>query len=300
MTPEFRVGVAYPQSELKGDPTAYRQFGIAAEELNFDHLMMFDHPVNAVHGIDRDLPLPVRAYNERDPFHDPFVAFSHLAALTERIEFVTGILVLPQRQTALVARQAADLALFSGGRLRLGVGIGYNPVEYQALGQDFRRRGRRIDEQIPYLRQLWTGDPTTFQGEFDQIVEAAVFPGPGSKIPIWLGGSSDIAFRRAARLADGFIFGYGFSSPALESWSRVRELLREEGREEDDFRAVFSLLPTDEGSHTIDDIADVLPRLRDAGATDITVATARHGLTTLTRHIDLLAEIRDRADAALA
>lgn len=300
MSPErIRIGIAYPQSELGGDPEAFRRFGVEVERLGFDHLVMFDHPVNAVHGIDREPPLPVRAYTERDPFHDPFVAFAHLAALTERIELITGVLVLPQRQTALVARQAADVALLSGGRLRLGLGVGYNPVEYEALGQDFRTRGRRLDEQIPYLRSLWTGLPQTFHGEFDSIVAAAVVPPPPAPIPIWIGGGSPAAFRRAVRLGDGFIFGYGFGETALDDWVRLRTMLGDAGRSVDGFRSAFSLLPEEVGSRDLGDIVDAVLRLRDAGATDATVTTARHGLSTLREHLDFLAEIRGRVDDGL-
>src|SRR5271154_5397908 len=133
------IGVAYPQIELHGDPIAVGQFGRAVEDLGFDHLLAYDHVLGAVHA-DRT-PKLLGPYTERDPFHDPFVMFAYLAGITERIGFATGILVLPQRQTALVARQAADVDLLSAGRLRLGVGIGWNDVEYQALGQDFTTRG---------------------------------------------------------------------------------------------------------------------------------------------------------------
>ncbi len=227
------------------------------------------------------------------------MAFAYLAALTERIELVTGILILPQRQTALVARQAADVSLLSGGRLRLGVGIGYNPVEYDALGQDFRTRGRRIDEQIPYLRSLWRGEPVTFDGEFDRIDRAAVFPPPAERIPIWLGGSSDVAFRRAARLGDGFVFGYGFGDAAFAGWTRVQELLREAGRPVDGFRAVFNLLPESTGSESLDSILAVLPRLVEAGVTDVVVPTARHGLQGLDEHLEFVRALKEGADGVL-
>lgn len=299
MAISVKLGVAYPQNELGADPEALHRFGVTAEELEYDHLLMYDHVVGAVHGVDRDPPLPERSYHEKDPFYDPFVAFGYLAAVTRRIELVTGILILPQRQTALVARQAADVSLLSGGRLRLGVGIGYNPVEYHALGEDFHTRGRRVSEQIPYLRRLWTGEPITFTGDFDQIDRAAVYPPPRQPIPIWLGGSSDSAFRRAAKLADGFIFGYGFRDEAAQAWRRLQELLREEGRPTDGFRALFNLLPDSPGSSTIREIADALPRLRDAGATDVTVSTARFGLTTVEQHLDFLTEVKARADEVL-
>src|SRR5262249_52891598 len=142
-------------------------------------------------------------YDENDPFHDPFVLFAYLAGRTERLAFVTGVLVLPQRQTALVAKQAADLALLSGDRFRLGVGVGWNPVEYTGLGQDFATRGLRLDEQIGLLRRLWGEPVVSFEGRFDAIDRAGTVPRPRRLIPIWLGGWVEAALRRAARLGDG-------------------------------------------------------------------------------------------------
>lgn len=298
MITRMRLGVTFPQDELSGDPLALRRFAIAAEELGYDHVLLYDHVAGAVRGVDRQPPLPERTYGEKDPFHDPLVAFGYLAAITQRIELITGILILPQRQTVLVARQAADVDLLSGGRLTLGVGIGYNPVEYHALGAGWTTRGRRLDEQIPYLRRLWSGEPVSFTGEFDQIDRAAVYPPPTRPIPIWLGGSSEAAFRRAARLADGFIFGYGLRDEAVRSWQRVQQLLREQGRAPDGFRALFNLLPDRPGT-TLDQAVDALPRLRDAGATDIALTSGRHGLRRLDEHIGFITELKARADAAL-
>src|SRR5580698_63345 len=200
----MQIGVVYPQIELGGDPIAVRRLGLAVEQLGFDYLLAYDHVLGAVHA-DR-IPLLTGPYTEHDPFHDPLVMFAYLAGITQRIHFATGVLILPQRQTALVARQAADLELLSGGRLRLGVGIGWNHVEYQALGEEFRTRGARQEEQIGLLRALFTEPIVDFDGRFDRIDRAALVPKPDRPIPIWLGGSSEAAHERAARLADGFIF----------------------------------------------------------------------------------------------
>src|ERR1700719_2430165 len=200
----MQIGVVYPQIELHGDPSAVRLIGRAVEDLGFDHLLAYDHVLGAVHTDRR--PQLTGPYTEHDPFHDPLVMFANLAGITERIGFTTGILILPQRQTALVARQAADVDLFSGGRLRLGVGVGWNPVEYEALGQDFHTRGARQEEQIGLLRRLFTESIVDFSGRFDRIDRASLLPKPTRSIPIWLGGSGEKAFDRAARLGDGFIF----------------------------------------------------------------------------------------------
>src|SRR3954447_7080327 len=163
----MKIGAVYPQTELRGDPTAVGRLGRAVEELGFDHILAYDHVLGAVHA-DRERPL-TGPYNEHDPFHDPFVMFGYLAGITERIQFATGILILPQRPTALVARQAADLDLFSHGRFRLGVGVGWNYVEYDALGQDFHTRGKRQEEQIELLRRYWTEPVVSFEGRFDRV-----------------------------------------------------------------------------------------------------------------------------------
>src|SRR4051794_20086417 len=200
----MQIGAVYPQNELRGDPSAVRRIGTVVEALGFDHLMAYDHVLGAVHA-HRSPALP-GPYTERDPFHDPFVMFAHLAGITERISFATGVLVLPQRDTALVARQAADVDLLSGGRLRLGGGVGWNYVEYDALGHDFHTRGAREEEQIDLLRRLFTEPVVDFKGRFDRVDRAALVPRPARPIPIWMGGSSRAAFERAARLADGFMY----------------------------------------------------------------------------------------------
>src|ERR1700691_5635441 len=172
----MEIGVVYPQTELRGDPEAVRKIGTGVEDLGFDHLLAYEHVLGAVHA-DRTPPL-TGPYTEHDPFHDPLVMFAYLAGLTERIGFVTGVLILPQRQTALVARQAADVDLLSGGRLRLGVGVGWNHVEYDALGQNFHTRGAREEEQIQLLRLLWTEEVIDYTGRFDRVDRAGTSPRP--------------------------------------------------------------------------------------------------------------------------
>src|ERR1700694_4016532 len=224
----MQIGAVYPQNELRGDPSAVRRIGRAVEDLGFDHLLAYDHVLGVVHA-DRT-PQITGPYTEHDPFHDPFVMFAYLAAITERIAFVTGILILPQRPTALVARQAADVDLLSGSRLRLGVGVGWNYVEYEALGQDFRNRGARQEEQIRLLRRLFTEPVVDFSGRFDQVDRAALVPKPSRSIPIWLGGHCEAAFDRAPRLADGFIFFGGKSGQVVDDWKRLKDQLGALGR----------------------------------------------------------------------
>jgi len=291
----MKLGIIYPQIELGGDTGALRDYAQATEDLGFDHLVMYDHVIGASHE-DRDPPL-WGGYTEKHPFHDPLVAFAYLSGQTERIEFVTAILILPQRQTVLVARQTADVDRMSGGRLRLGVGAGYNPLEYHALGADFSTRGKRLTEQIPYLRRLWTEELISFEGEFDQIDRANIVPRPDRLIPIWGGGFAEPAFRRAVRLADGFIFGYGLSDAASNGWLRVQELLAEAGRPVEEFGAQFLLHPPD-GPYTDEEITEGLLRLQRAGATHASIFTMGRGFTGVDQHIQYLAGVKSRYEEA--
>ncbi len=281
----MEIGVAYPQIELRGDPTAVGEFGRAVEELGFDHILAYDHVLGAVHA-DRT-PALTGPYTERDPFHDPFVMFAYLAGITERISFATGILVLPQRPTALVARQATDVDLLSDGRLRLGVGVGWNYVEYEALGQDFHTRGARQEEQIELLRRLFTEPVVDFSGRFDRIDRASLVPKPTRSIPIWLGGSGENAFDRAARLADGFIFFGGGVDHAVASWRRMRERVGALGRSAADFGGDYVAL----SGADVGELTREIGAWREAGGTHVTVVTMGLGLDSVGSHTDYLASL---------
>jgi probable F420-dependent oxidoreductase len=283
----MQIGAVYPQTELAGNPAAVKQIGRAVEDLGFDHLLAYEHVLGAVHA-DRARPVP-GPYTERDPFHDPLVMFAYLAGMTERIQFTTGILVLPQRPTALVARQAADVDLFSGSRLRLGVSIGWNHVEYEALGQDFRTRGARLEEQIEILRQLFTEPVVDFSGSFHRLDRVALMPKPARSIPIWLGGSSEAAFDRAARLADGFIFFGGGIDDVVDRWKGLRDRVRSLGRSVDDFGADWIALP----HGGIDDVRADVDRWREAGGTHISLVSMGLGLESADGHTDYFASVAE-------
>jgi probable F420-dependent oxidoreductase len=280
-----QIGVVYPQIELGGDPSAVRRFGRAVEELGFDYLLAYDHVLGAVHS--GRAPRLTGPYTERDPFHDPFVMFAYLAGITERIGFATGVLILPQRQTALVARQASDVDLLSDGRLRLGVGVGWSPVEYEALGQDFRTRGTRQEEQIELLRRLFTEPIVDFAGRFDRIDRAALVPKPARSVPIWLGGSSEKAFERAARLGDGFIFFGGGIDQAVNNWRKVQDLVRANGRAVETFGGEYVVLPWGE----IDELTEQIDAWHRAGGTHASVVTMGRGLDSVEGHINLLSTL---------
>lgn len=286
----MKIGLIYPQTELQGDPAAVRRIGLATEEIGYDHLLAYDHVLGAHH--DREPP-PAGPYTDKHPFHDPFVMFAYLAGITQRIELVTGVLILPQRQTALVARQAADVDLLSGERLRLGVGIGWNYVEYDALGQDFHTRGKRVGEQVELLRALWSEPVVDFTGTFDRVDRATLNPRPRRRIPIWMGGFSEPALRRAARIADGFIFADGVSD-SNEMLSKLRGYLEEEGRSADQFGLQCNML----FAKSPEAVVERALRWRDAGGTHAAVVTMGQGFTTADEHVDYARRAADALRSA--
>jgi probable F420-dependent oxidoreductase len=227
----MRFGAIFPTSEIGNDPIVIRDFAQAAEALGYAHIMTYDHVVGATHD-GRDPPLN-GPYTEHDPFHEPIALFGYLAAATKHILLSTGVLILPQRQTALVAKQMAELDLLSGGRVVLGVGTGWNYVEYGALGVDFDRRGALLDEQIAVLRALWTEPLVDFQGEFHRIDRAGLNPMPRKPIPIWMGGFGKRPVERAARAGDGYIFGGNAEAAVLAEY--LISQLRVNGRDSADF-----------------------------------------------------------------
>jgi probable F420-dependent oxidoreductase len=286
----MKIGAVYPQTELKGDPQAVHDIGIAVEKMGYSHLLAFDHVVGASHDREPELWGP---YTENDPFHDPFVMFAYLAGITRKIELVTGVLILPQRQTVLVAQQAADLDLLSHERLRLGIGTGWNYVEYDALGQDFHTRGARADEQIEFLRRLWSEHVMSFDGKFDRLDKGNILPRPRRSIPLWVGGFTEPAFRRGGRLGDGYIFA-GDLDHAAEGLARVRHHLSESGRSEDGFGKELIMLR----AKSPEDVAETVKRWHEMGGTHATVNSMGQGFTTIEAHIDYLADVRHHLDQA--
>lgn len=287
----MRIGVAYPTTEVAGDPDAVRKFVRAADEFGYTHLMAYDHVLKTPHA-GRE-PALTGPYTEKDSFHDPFVLFGFAAALSDKLEFVTGVMVLPQRQTVLVAQQAADVDLLSRERLRLGVGIGWNYVEYEALGQNFKTRARRLEEQCGLLRELWTNPIVSFEGRFDRIDRGGINPRPRRAIPLWIGGHSEPAYERGARIGDGFVFAAN-GSDAVQALARVRHHVSGLGREVDglgsELLAIFARTPQE--------AADDLRAFREAGGTHGCVPSMGKGLgPDIDAHIDYLAEAKRILDA---
>ncbi len=229
----MKVGIVFPQTEIGHEEAAIREFGQAAETMGFASIMAYDHVLGAG---TRTRPDWRGAYSIDTSFHEVFSLFSYLAALTSSIELVTGVLVLPQRQTALVAKQASAIDILSRGRLRLGVGIGWNAVEYEALNENFHNRARRMEEQIAVLRALWTEREVMFVGRWHHIDHAGLWPMPVQQpIPIWIGGTADAAIKRAARLADGFLPNGQLGPQHRQQIALLRKELTANGRDPDTF-----------------------------------------------------------------
>jgi probable F420-dependent oxidoreductase len=226
-----KIGVVFPQTEIGQDPAVIRDYAQAVESMGYTHILAFDSVV----GANPDRPGGWDSqFTYRHAFHEPFVLFGFCAAVTRRIELVTGIIILPQRQTALVAKQAAEVDVLSGGRLRLGIGVGSNAVEFEALGESFGNRGRRVEEQLEVMRLLWTRELVTYAGRWHRMPDAGINPLPVQRpIPIWMGGDSEVVIRRMARLADGWITLPSFRpGPAAQATiDRLHGLIREAGRD---------------------------------------------------------------------
>jgi probable F420-dependent oxidoreductase len=196
-----RIGVVFPQTEIGGDVGGVRAYAQRVEELGFRHVLAYDHVVGADPEVHRGWQGP---YNLTSTFHEPMVLFGYLAGITS-LELVTGIIILPQRQTVLAAKQAAEVDLLTGGRFRLGIGLGWNAVEYEALGEEFSNRGRRVDEQVELMRMLWTQPSVSYDGRYHRVTGAGLAPLPMQRpIPVWFGAQSERAYQRVGRLADGW------------------------------------------------------------------------------------------------
>jgi probable F420-dependent oxidoreductase len=278
----MRVGVVFPQTELGGDPGAVRAFATAASELGYAHIAVFDHVVGADPAVHQGWAGP---YDIDTTFHEPFVLFGYLAALTS-LELVTSILILPQRQTVLVAKQAAEVDLLTGGNFRLGVGLGWNEVEYEALRKDFSDRGARLTEQVELMRRLWTERSVSVAGDYEHVTGAGIAPLPVQRpIPIWIGARADVPLRRAGRIADGW-FPMDQPGPALaRSTEIVHAAAVQAGR---DPTALGMEGRINVGSDSSSSIDQQIAAWREAGATHLSINTMRSGFSTVDEHIAAL------------
>jgi probable F420-dependent oxidoreductase len=282
-----RIGVVFPQTELGGDVGAVRAYGEGVEELGFTHVLAYDHVVGADPAVHHGWAGP---YDVRTTFHEPFVLFGYLAALTS-LELVTGIIILPQRQTVLAAKQAAEVDLLTAGRFRFGVGLGWNRVEYEALGKDFSNRGDRLDEQVMLMRRLWTEATVTHDGVHERVTGAGLAPLPVQRpIPVWFGAVYERALRRVGRLGDGWFPQVPPGDRLEESQSIMRRAAVEAGRDPDAL-GMEGRISWGEGD--IDKLTRQAGKWRDAQATHLSVNTMGAGLGSVDDHLAALAKASD-------
>ena len=284
----MRLGAIFPQTEIGADPSAVKDFAQAAEDLGYDHILVFDHVLGADQTKRDSWDRP---YNIDDMFHEPFVLFGYLAGITEKIEFTTGVLILGQRQTGLVAKQAAEVDVLTGGRLRLGIGIGWNDVEYEALGQNFSNRGRRSEEQIDLLRMLWTEESVNFEGRYHKVSDAGINPLPIQRpIPIWLGGGEDRVIQRIGKMAAGWFPQFQPNSAGQEKIGIMREAGVNAGRDPKAIGIEGRVsLATDDQS----DWEKIGASWDEIGATHFSINTMKAGLKGPDQHIEAIKRFKE-------
>ena len=285
----MRIGVVFPQTEMPADPIAIRDYSQAAEALGYTHILAYDH----VLGANTDRPGGWSGpYNYRDSFIEPFVLFSYLAGVTKSMEFASGVFILPQRETALFAKQAATLDVLCNGRLRIGIGTGWNAVEYEALNQDFHTRGKRQEEQVTLLRELWSNPLVTFKGHWHSIPDAGLNPLPVQRpIPIWFGGGADAVLRRIARMGDGWMPNLRTAAGAAPYLELLDRYLVENGRS----RADIGLEPRI-AWHTgnLEHLHRQKEEWQALGATHLSLNTMYAGFTTVEQHIEAVRQFAER------
>jgi probable F420-dependent oxidoreductase len=286
----MNIGFVYPQTEFGNEPTAILDLAQSAEELGFSYVLAYDHVV----GVNPERQDWNGPYDFNSAFQSPFLLFSFMTGATKQLGFATGILILPQRQTALAAKQAATLDVLSGGRLRLGVGVGWNEPEFTALGENFHDRGRRIEEQVQVLRALWTNQLVNYSGNWHHIPDAGINPLPVQQpIPIWFGGHAEVVIKRAAKIGDGWMPNYRTAEEARPALDMLEKHLEQAGRQ----RAEFGLearIRFSEGNTAR--LEQLLEGWRSAGATHVSFNTMGAGLDTPGKHIEALQQIAARID----
>jgi probable F420-dependent oxidoreductase len=287
----MRIGVVFPQTEIGADAGAVRAYAEHVEELGFTHLLAYDHVVGADPKIHLGWDGP---YDLHNMFHEPLVTFGYLAAVTTSLELVTGIVILPQRQAVLVAKQAAEVDLLSRGRLRLGVGLGWNAVEYEALGEDFSTRGKRCEEQVELMRKLWTEQTVTYHGTYHRVTGAGLAPLPVQQpIPVWFGASSPRACRRAGRLGDGWFPMVGPGPKLEQARQELAHAATEAGRDP----AQIAMEGRVSWNGNAGDMADGLRSWAEAGASHMSINTMGAGLASVDDHLAALTTAAEIARA---
>lgn len=291
--PGIGVGVVFPQTEIGNDHVAMKDFAQAAESLGFSHIVAYDHVLGADLTNRPDWHMP---YHLDSMFQEPMVLFSYLAGVTTTLRLSTGVIILPQRQTVLFGKQAATLDTVSGGRLRTVVGLGWNKIEYDALGASFDGRAGRIDDQIRLLRRLWTERSFSDKGENYNIVEAGIYPLPPQQpIPVWIGGFSKAAMKRAARIGDGW-FPLVDSEQAAETIGSFHEEIKAAGRDPAKVQfenLIFCCHYGSKDRRPLEDVAADVGIWEKEGANSVCIDTMRMGAKGGDEHVALLRRIAE-------
>ncbi len=292
----MQIGAIFPQTEIGSDPGAIRDYAQAAEDLGYSHLFIADHVLGA--DPEHHEHVADSYYTHRSPIHESFTLLGYLAAITKRVGLVTGILILPQRQTVLVAKQAAEVDVLSGGRLRLGIGVGWNHVEYEALAQDFHTRGRRSEEQIALLRALWTQEVVNFEGRWHRVSHAGLNPLPVQQpIPVWLGAGSSASplptepvLQRLARISDGWFPNFPPNAEGKKAIAQLRKYVRAAGRKRGEVGIEGRIRIT---GRQPEEWVDELKAWEKLGAVGVTVEARRGGLKTVDQHIEAIRQFKE-------
>ncbi len=284
----MKIGVVFPQLEIGTDPIIIRDYVQTVEGLGYDYVLAFDH----VLGADPDAyPAQSFRYTYENMFHEPFVLFGYLTGLTSTLEFATGVIILPQRNAPLVAKQAASLDVLAGGRLRLGIGVGWNRAEMESLGYDFGTRGKRVDEQIEVMRELWVKPLVNFEGEYHTLRQVGINPLPVQRpIPLWFGGAAEPVLQRMVKYGAGWMVNNPDPVSFKPSWEQLHEYLQDAGRNPGSFgldvRVSVARQPVATWEYVID-------QWRELDATHIGINTMDAGFTSIQDHINVIRAFKE-------
>ena len=283
----MEIGAVFPHNEIGTDPQAIKDYAQGVEELGVTHLLIYDH----VLGADRDRPGGFEGPYDKDiAFHEPFTTFAFIAAVTQKLDMITTVMILPQRQTVLVAKQAAELAILSNNRFKLGIGVGWNAVEYVGLNENFHDRGKRQAEQVELMRLLWESEVLEYKGNYHQIDKASINPRPSLPVPIWFGGGAPKLIQRCAELGDAWIPLMGPNDKAKAMLDEIREKRAAKGLSWEDF-GVQAQAQYAGGNPEL--WAKHATKWRDLGASHLAIATHNAGQTDVQGHLKRIQEYLD-------
>ncbi|MEC7974845.1 MAG: LLM class F420-dependent oxidoreductase [Pseudomonadota bacterium] len=280
----MQIGAVFPHNEIGTDPGAIKAYAQGVEAMGITHLLIYDH----VLGADPDREGGFRGPYDKDvAFHEPFTTFAFIAGVTDKIDLITTVMILPQRQTVLAAKQAAEVALLSNNRFKLGIGVGWNELEYVGLNETFNNRGRRQEEQVDVMRKLWSEDSLDYTGEYHRIDKASINPRPSKTIPIWFGGSAPALLDRVARLGDGWIPLMGANDKAKACIDTIKQTRKAAGLSFDTF-GIQAQAQYAGGSP--DRWRKHAEAWREMGCTHLAIATHNAGPTTVDGHLARIGE----------